>query len=86
MTTDKVTAYHNALAIITPLKGVKLSFPEFQTLEDAAEGRLLETDQALQADLLNQANDLLQKLVESDRWIESTAKQLRDELEACGDV
>jgi len=84
MTPQRHENYRAALAIINDVGPSKLHDAERETLVACAEDLLLSDDLASVRARREEALALLDRLVESGRWLELTARRLGSHIEACG--
>lgn len=76
--------YRAALAIIDDVGPSKLHAPERETLTTCAEDLLLSDNLVAVLSRRAEALELLERLVESGRWLELTARRLGEHIQACG--
>jgi len=84
MTPERHEHYRAALAIIDDVGPSKLHPAERETLLCCAEDLLLSDDAQAVRGRRVEALALLDRLVESERWLELTARGLGDHIAACG--
>jgi len=84
MTPQRHDHYRAALAIIDDVGPSKLHPAERETLLACAEDLLLSDDARSVRVRRDEALALLDRLVESERWLELTARGLGDHIAACG--
>jgi hypothetical protein len=81
MDTDRSQAYGRVMKLLADDGPAKLLATEQETIRTAADALLFEGDAY---DELSAVEDLAQHLVESDRWLSERARQLVDDVAACG--
>jgi hypothetical protein len=74
-------AYGRVVKTLEHLGNVKLTADETQTIRDAADALFFDGDGY---DELAAVEDLVQQLVDSDRWTAESGHQLVDDVAACG--
>ena len=74
-------AYGRVVKTLDHLGNVKLTADEAQTIRTAADALLFEGDGY---DELAAVEDLVQQLVDADRWTEASGRRLVDDVAACG--
>ena len=87
MTTNRARAYGRVLTLIEELGPAKLHAHEQQAVRDAADALLFTTDVASDPEAkaaLNHLDDVIERLVESERLIPETSDTILDAVEACG--
>lgn len=84
MTPERHNHYRAVMTTIEELGPSKLQPGERATLTECAEDLLLSDDAASTREAYDRANDLLQHLVSSGRWMEVTAERLGEHLVVCG--
>jgi len=81
MDNSRSEAYGRVVKTIADAGPTKLSAGELQTIRTAADALLFEGDGY---DELAAVEDLVQTLVDSDRWSTERGRQLVDDVAACG--
>lgn len=84
MTPQRHEHYRAALAIIDDVGPSKLHEAERETLTGCAEDLLLSDNLLTIRARRQEALELLDRLVESGRWLELTARRLGEHIQACG--
>ncbi len=87
MTTNRARAYGRVMTLIEELGPAKLHAGEQQAIRDAADALVFSTDVAGDAEAkaaLTRLDDVMERLVASERLIPETADTLLDAVEACG--
>ena len=87
MTTNRARAYGRVMNLIDELGPAKLHADEQQAIRDAADALLFAFDITTDADAkaaLNHLDDVMDKLVESERLLADRAQAILDLVEACG--
>jgi hypothetical protein len=87
MTTNRARAYGRVMSLIDELGPAKLHADEQQAIRDAADALLFTVDVASDPDAraaLNHLDDVMQRLVDSERLISETADTILDAVEGCG--
>jgi hypothetical protein len=87
MTTNRARAYGRVMTLIEELGPAKLHADEQQAVRDAADALLFTTDVASDEDAkaaLNHLDELMGRIVESERLMPETADAFLDAVEACG--
>ena len=86
MNTERTQAYGRVVKTLEELGPTKLQPAEQERVRDAADTLIFaaELDEARAA--MADVDDLADHLVASDRWSEERARQLVDDLLACGPV
>ena len=87
MTSERAQAYGRVTATLAEIGPTKLQGAEQDVLRDAADTLLFCEDVAndpAARDALAAVDELLDRLVESDRWTIERADGLRHDVEACG--
>ena len=87
MTTNRARAYGRVMTLIDELGPAKLHADEQQAVRDAADALLFTADVASDTEAraaLNQLDDIMDRLVVSERLIPETSDALLDAVEACG--
>jgi hypothetical protein len=88
MNSERAQAYGRVLRTLEDMAAAKLLAPEQQRIRDAADTLLFsETVDAPGArDALEDIEELVRHLTETDRWTEERARGLADDVVACGPV
>jgi hypothetical protein len=81
MNEARSNAYGRVRKILEDLGPAKLQHDEQELIRAAADALLFDEDGY---DRLSEVEDLLERLVESGRWTQELARQLVDDLAACG--
>ncbi|HEX2087216.1 MAG TPA: hypothetical protein VHF89_16155 [Solirubrobacteraceae bacterium] len=87
MTTNRARAYGRVMTLIDELGPAKLHAGEQQAIRDAADALLFSMDVATDDEAkaaLTRLDDVMERLVASDRVIAETADAVLDAVEACG--
>ena len=87
MTTNRARAYGRVMTLIEELGPAKLHADEQQAVRDAADALLFTTDVASDPEAkaaLNHLDDVMERLVGSERLIAETSDTILDAVEACG--
>ncbi len=87
MTTNRARAYGRVLSLIDELGPAKLHAREQQAVRDAADALLFTTDVASDDEAktaLDQLDEVVQGLVDSERLVPETGDAILDAVEACG--
>ena len=87
MTTNRARAYGRVMSLIEELGPAKLHTDEQQTVRDAADALLFCADIASDQDAkdaLDRLDDVMQTLVDGERFLPETADGLLEAVEACG--
>ena len=87
MTTNRARAYGRVMTLIEELGAAKLHADEQQAIRDAADALLFSTDVASDEEAktaLNHLDDVMQRLVDTDRLLPETADAILDAVESCG--
>ncbi len=87
MTTNRARAYGRVMTLIDELGPAKLHADEQQAIRDAADALLFALDVSSNPDAkdaLDNLDQLMDRLVASDRVISETADTILDAVEACG--
>jgi hypothetical protein len=85
-TTERVQAYGRVIKTVDELAGVKLHPDEQQIVREAADALIFCEDLSRDheaEDALGRLYELVDRLVESDRLLPETARQLVADVEAC---
>jgi hypothetical protein len=87
MTSERAQAYGRVTAMLADVGPTKLQADEQDTVREAADTLLfcedIHADPAAQ-EALDTVNDLVERLVSSERWTAERAEELRRDIEACG--
>ena len=87
MTSERSQAYGRVMKWLEDMGPSKLNADEQQTVRDAADALFfcedIERDEQAQA-ALDELHALLDRLIESDRWLSETAERLLADVEGCG--
>jgi hypothetical protein len=87
MTPDRAQAYGRVLATLADVGPSKLTAAEQDVVRESADALCfcadLTTDEAA-LDALSECRALVERLVESGRWLGDTAARLLTDVEACG--
>jgi hypothetical protein len=81
MDNTRSEAYGRVVKILAETGAVELTADEQQTIRTAADALLFEGDGY---DELMAVEDLVQQLVDADRWSTERGRQLVDDVAACG--
>jgi hypothetical protein len=81
MDNTRSEAYGRVVKILAETGAVELTADEQQTIRTAADALLFEGDGY---DELMAVEDLVQQLVDADRWSAERGRQLVDDVAACG--
>jgi hypothetical protein len=87
MTTNRARAYGRVMTLIQELGPAKLHTDEQQAVRDAADALLFSTDVASDPEAkaaLNHLDDVMDRLVASERLIPETSDAILDAVEGCG--
>ena len=87
MTTNRARAYGRVMTLIDELGAAKFHADEQQAIRDAADALVFSVDVASDEEAktaLNHLDDVMQRLVDSERLIPETADTILDAVEACG--
>lgn len=87
MTSERAQAYGRVTATLAEIGPTKLQPAEQDVLRDAADTLLFCDDVAADPnarEALERVDELLDRLVASDRWTAERAEELRRDIEACG--
>ena len=87
MTTNRARAYGRVMTLIGELGPAKLHAPEQQAIRDAADALLFSFDVASDDEAkaaLDHLDDVMDRLVTSERLIPESADAILDAVEACG--
>jgi hypothetical protein len=86
MNSERTQAYGRVVKTLEDLGPTKLQPPEQDRVREAADTLIFATDLEEARDAMVDMDALAEHLVASDRWSEERAKQLVDDLLACGPV
>jgi hypothetical protein len=81
MNENRAQAYARVLKTLEDLGPTKLQRDEQETIRQAADALLFDEDGY---EALARVEDLAERLVEADRWSPERARQLVDDVAACG--
>ncbi len=81
MDSTRSEAYGRVVRTLAEVGTAKLTVDEMQTIRTAADALLFDGDGY---DELAAVEDLVQQLVDSDRWLAERARELVDDVAACG--
>ena len=87
MTAERAAAYRRVIQTLIDLGPSKLLTSEQDLIRDAADSLVFSPDQprdGMAHDALEVVERLCRALVDSGRWIESSAMRLADDVAACG--
>jgi len=87
MTADRSRAYAHVMHLVGDLSASKLHPTEQAAIREAADALLFTTDMAVDAEAkaaLRAAEDVIERLVETDRVLPETGEALLDAIEAVG--
>ena len=87
MTTNRARAYGRVMTLLEQLGPAKLHADEQQAVRDAADALLFTPDVASDPEAkaaLNHLDEMMERLVDSERLIPETADAVLDAVEACG--
>lgn len=84
MTNERHDRYRQARDRIASVAAAKLQPGERELLEDCAEGLLLSASAEEAIGFSLSARQQLRRLVDSGRWLESSAQELADLIDSCG--
>ncbi len=87
MTTNRARAYGRVMTLIDELGPAKLHADEQQAIRDAADALLFALDVATDAEAraaLDDLDEVMDRLVATDRLIPETSDAILDAVEACG--
>jgi hypothetical protein len=87
MNSERSQAYGRVTATLTDIGPTKLQAAEQDVLRDAADTLLFCEDVSgdpTAQEALERVDDLLERLVASDRWTPERAEDLRRDIAACG--
>jgi hypothetical protein len=86
MNTERTQAYGRVVKTLEELGPTKLQPAELERVRDAADTLIFAADLDEAREAMTDIDSLAEHLVASDRWSEERAKQLVDDLLACGPV
>ena len=86
MNSERTQAYGRVVKTIEDLGPTKLQPDELDRVREAADTLIFAADLEEARDAMIDMDTLAEHLVASDRWSEERAKQLVDDLLACGPV
>lgn len=86
MNTERTQAYGRVVKTLEDLGPTKLQPAELDRVREAADTLIFAADLDEARDAMADIDVLAEHLVASDRWSEERAKQLIDDLLACGPV
>ena len=86
MNTERTQAYGRVVKTLEELGPTKLQPAELERVRDAADTLIFAADLDEARDAMADVDSLAEHLVASDRWSEELAKQLVDDVLACGPV
>ena len=86
MNTDRTQAYGRVVRTLEDLGPTKLQPAELDRVREAADTLIFASGVEETRDAMADVDALVEHLVASDRWSEERAKQLVDDLLACGPV
>jgi hypothetical protein len=86
MNTERTQAYGRVVKTLDELGATKLQPAEQQRVREAADTLIFAADLDEARTAMADVDSLAEHLVESDRWSEERARQLVDDLLACGPV
>jgi hypothetical protein len=86
MNTERTQAYGRVVKTLDELGPTKLQPAEQQRVRDAADTLIFAADLDEARTAMADVDDLAEHLVASDRWSDERARQLVDDLLACGPV
>ena len=86
MTSERAQAYGRVTATLADVGPTKLQPAEQDLLREAADTLLFSEDITAPAatEALESVDELLDRLVATDRWTSERADRLRDDIAACG--
>ena len=87
MTTNRARAYGRVMTLIDELGPAKLHADEQQAIREAADALLFSMDVAGDAeakDALDRLDDVVERLIDSERLLPETGESLLMAVEACG--
>ena len=86
MNTERTQAYGRVVKTLEDLGPAKLQPAEQQRVREAADTLIFAADLDEARTVMDDVDTLAEHLVASDRWSEERARQLVDDLLACGPV
>jgi len=86
MNTERTQAYGRVVKTLEDLGPAKLQPAEQQRVREAADTLIFAADLDEARTVMDDVDTLAEHLVVSDRWSEERARQLVDDLLACGPV
>ena len=86
MNTDRTQAYGRVVKTLEDLGPAKLQPAELDRVRDAADTLIFASGVDETREAMADVDALVEHLVASDRWSEERARQLVDDLLACGPV
>jgi hypothetical protein len=86
MNTDRTQAYGRVVKTLEDLGPAKLQPAELDRVRDAADTLIFASGVEETREAMADVDVLVEHLVASDRWSEERARQLVDDLLACGPV
>ena len=88
MTSERANAYGRVVATIEDVGATKLQPGEVGRLRTAADTLLFceDIDDAAARHALEDVEDLAMHLIDTGRWVDTRARQLVDDVAACGPV
>jgi hypothetical protein len=86
MNTERTQAYGRVVKTLEELGPTKLQPAEQDRVREAADTLIFAADLDEAREAMADIDDLAEHLVASDRWSEERARQLVDDLLACGPV
>jgi len=89
MTADRARAYTELMAVVADLSAAKLHPDEQAAIREAADALLFTDDVTRDEEAraaLDRADDVVERLVGTDRLLAETGDALLDAIEACGPV
>ena len=86
MNTERTQAYGRVVKTLEDLGPAKLQPAEQQRVREAADTLIFAADLDEARTVMDDVDTLAEHLVTSDRWSEERARQLVDDLLACGPV
>jgi hypothetical protein len=86
MTSDRTQAYGRVIKTLEDIGPAKLQPAEQDRIREAADALIFAAEPEAARAALEDAEALVEHLVDSDRWTPERAQQLRDDLAACGPV
>ena len=86
MTSERTQAYGRVVKTLEDLGPTKLQPAELERIREAADTLIFASGIDETREAMSEVETLIDHLVASDRWSEERAKQLVDDLLACGPV